>query len=227
MFCRLLKDISNGLREMHETGFVHCDVKPGNVLIDEDEKGLFAVLSDFGISRVVTSTVLLVEAFKLANNDGMSVAYASPEALKRLYQEEEQASVNVEELKANDVYSYSMVTYELITQQCPWPKELSYQDVVKRVLRGERPEIPAALKQKCSNDNILNGIVEIMIQCWSENQMNRLQMKWVAEILEQLSLIVEPDNGSPTINQDTIEQHGQSLATLNQDTVCAEQQQIN
>lgn len=199
MFCQLLRDISCGLREMHESGFVHCDIKPGNVLIDQDEKGLlFAVLSDFGISRVVTNSVLLVKAFKLAKNDGMSVAYASPEALKRIEQSEnEETSVNEDELKASDVYSYSMVTYELITQQCPWPKQLGYVEVVKRVLRGERPKLSEDLQSRRQSDKILNGIVETMIQCWSENQLNRLQMKWVAEILDQLTLMQDDDR--PTI----------------------------
>lgn len=61
---RITHDVGTGLKEMHEAGFAHCDIKPANILIDEDESGMFAVLSDFGISRIVSANSLaIVDAF--------------------------------------------------------------------------------------------------------------------------------------------------------------------
>lgn len=185
--CFLLRDVAVALREMHESGFVHCDIKPANILIDQTpERGVFAVLSDFGISRVLVTTVLLVQAFQVANNDGASVAYAAPEVLRRANKDESE-TINEDELKASDVYSYSMVAFELVTKQCPWPKSMHAIEVIKAVLRNERPKIPDSIQQSRIGDAILDGIMGVMEQCWSVNPMDRLQMKWVAEIFEQLT----------------------------------------
>lgn len=43
----ILRDASAGLMNMHEAGFVHCDIKDGNMLLMSDGR---IVLCDFGIS---------------------------------------------------------------------------------------------------------------------------------------------------------------------------------
>ena len=48
-------DIAKGLVELHKLGVMCADLKPDNVLIDEDVGD--AVISDFGISSVVTGTL--------------------------------------------------------------------------------------------------------------------------------------------------------------------------
>ena len=53
---------------MHGMGLAHCDVKLANVLLDINTKKhqLVVVVSDFGISRVVTNEKLKVEAFEIS-----------------------------------------------------------------------------------------------------------------------------------------------------------------
>jgi serine/threonine protein kinase len=45
----LFEEVANGLRHLHSKGVLHCDLKPANVLLDEDEKPR---LADFGQSRL-------------------------------------------------------------------------------------------------------------------------------------------------------------------------------
>ncbi len=45
---RLLKELLSGLEEMHKAGFVHRDIKPGNIMLRENGA---AVLLDFGAAR--------------------------------------------------------------------------------------------------------------------------------------------------------------------------------
>jgi serine/threonine protein kinase len=48
-------DIVKGLVELHRLGVIAADLKPDNVLIDEELGD--AIIADFGISSVVTTTI--------------------------------------------------------------------------------------------------------------------------------------------------------------------------
>jgi tetratricopeptide (TPR) repeat protein/tRNA A-37 threonylcarbamoyl transferase component Bud32 len=50
---RLAQQIAEGLQAAHEAGVVHRDLKPGNIMVDEDDD---AVIMDFGIARSVSSS---------------------------------------------------------------------------------------------------------------------------------------------------------------------------
>jgi serine/threonine protein kinase len=155
-------------------------------LLDEDEAGLFAVLADFGISRVVSSTVVMVRGFEKANIDGVSVAYAAPEILRRIAGASTPVDDNaVDELKAGDVYSFAMVAFECITGLFPWPNK-NVKDVIGCVLRGDRPQVPPHISPRIEADSKLSGLYDLVTQCWSDDPTSRLQTRWVVEILQTI-----------------------------------------
>ena len=45
---RIIEQVAKALQAAHKIGLVHRDVKPSNILLDEDD---FAYLIDFGIAR--------------------------------------------------------------------------------------------------------------------------------------------------------------------------------
>ncbi|KAI3650434.1 hypothetical protein MP228_003915 [Amoeboaphelidium protococcarum] len=187
----LMKDIATGIKEMHDSGFAHCDIKSANILIDEDEKSLYAVLSDFGISRIVNTNVPIVDAFQMSKVDGVSVAYAAPEVLRRVANPQDSSvrdseSSYAEQIKATDVYSFAMVAYELVTRRLPWPRSMTAKQILKAVIGGERPALTEEVLLLKQTDAKIRGLCEIMVQCWVDEPQSRLQMKWVLEILEQV-----------------------------------------
>lgn len=52
---RIVEQVAKALHAAHKVGLVHRDVKPSNVLLDEDD---FAYLIDFGIARGTDQTGL-------------------------------------------------------------------------------------------------------------------------------------------------------------------------
>lgn len=103
----LVADIAEGLAHAHENGIVHRDVKPHNILIDED---LTPRLTDFGLAHRPPSS---------ESSDGVSHSgdqlgtphYMSPEMLR----------VGATEVDGRtDVYSLGVTLYELLTLRLPF-----------------------------------------------------------------------------------------------------------
>jgi serine/threonine protein kinase len=114
---RVLLNITNGLKSMHDLLIAHCDIKPQNVLLDRVESKLVGMLTDFGIANVLSDSLVEVKAFKIANLKGLSVSYASPETFVRL-KNSLPDKPNV--VKAGDVYSIGIVIHEMLRRRLPW-----------------------------------------------------------------------------------------------------------
>lgn len=119
MVAHFMLDISRGLMCMHARWLIHCDIKPQNVLIDRDEANgiYFCVLTDFGITNIVSDKVLAAKTFKVANLRGMSSRYAAPECFKR-FRERKNDSPKV--MAAGDIFAFSILLLECLTRKMPW-----------------------------------------------------------------------------------------------------------
>jgi serine/threonine-protein kinase len=116
----ILSDIGSALDYAHRQGVVHRDVKPGNIMIDEEG---FAVITDFGIARAAQSDSL--------TRSGTTVgtpSYLSPEACSG-----EQVG------PAADQYSLGIVGYEMITGALPFAADSSLGMMYAQVHSPPRP----------------------------------------------------------------------------------------
>jgi eukaryotic-like serine/threonine-protein kinase len=125
-------EIARALSAAHGRGIVHRDVKPQNVLVDEEGS---AKVTDFGIARSIDDTGLTADGRVLGTTD-----YVSPEqALGH--------DVNGQ----SDIYSLGIVLYEMLTGDVPFHGENQVSVAMKHVreelpdVSKRRPEVSAGL----------------------------------------------------------------------------------
>jgi hypothetical protein len=127
-------EIGRALEAAHERQLVHRDVKPQNVLIDEEGR---AKVTDFGIAR---SLELEAHQLTAAGRVVGTTDYVSPEQ-----------ALGQEVTGQSDVYSLGIVLYEMLTGEVPFKGESSVSVAMKHVREGlpdvqrRRPEVSAAL----------------------------------------------------------------------------------
>ncbi|MBB5158521.1 serine/threonine-protein kinase [Saccharopolyspora phatthalungensis] len=99
---RLGAQLAGALEAVHARGIVHRDIKPGNVLVTDDDR---AKLGDFGISRVVHGEVTLTDTGLLTGTPG----YVAPEVAN-----------GEEPTKASDVFSLGATLFAAVEGVSPF-----------------------------------------------------------------------------------------------------------
>jgi beta-lactam-binding protein with PASTA domain len=116
--------ILKALRYAHKRGLVHRDIKPQNVILDDEGQ---AKVADFGIARAGPSD--MTEAGAMLG----TVQYLSPE----------QAQGQPVSARS-DLYSVGIVLYEMLTGRLPFDGEAPVSIALKQV--SERPVPPSQLR---------------------------------------------------------------------------------
>ncbi|PKA59123.1 Mitogen-activated protein kinase kinase kinase 3 [Apostasia shenzhenica] len=115
------REIAAGLGYLHGRGLVHCDVKPGNVLIGSDGR---AKIGDLGCARWVSAGEKEIRGTPM---------YMAPETARG----EEQGT-------PADIWALGCTVIEMATGLPPWPEVANAWTGIRRIgFSGEAPEIPA------------------------------------------------------------------------------------
>jgi serine/threonine-protein kinase len=99
----LLRQIAEGLKAVHDAGFIHRDMCPRNVMVDT-EQGTLKII-DFGL------TVPAKPEFMQPGNRTGNPNYMAPEIVRR--QQTDQRL---------DVFAFGVTAYEIMTNNIPWSR---------------------------------------------------------------------------------------------------------
>jgi hypothetical protein len=130
----LLEKVARAVQYAHDQGVIHRDLKPGNILVDQDGA---PHLLDFGLSRDLESPSELTRSGAFFGTP----SYAAPE----------QAEGRIRELDARaDIYSLGAILYEVLTGEVPF-SGASIPEILRKVSVEEppTPKGPADLRTVC------------------------------------------------------------------------------
>ncbi|MER1999670.1 MAG: Stk1 family PASTA domain-containing Ser/Thr kinase, partial [Lysinibacillus sp.] len=118
---QIMKQLTSAMAHAHENGIIHRDIKPQNVLMNEDGS---VKVADFGIATSLNATGLTQ-----TNSVMGTVHYLSPE----------QARGGIA-TKRSDIYSLGIVMYEMLTGELPFSGESAVSIALKH-LQSETPSV--------------------------------------------------------------------------------------
>jgi tRNA A-37 threonylcarbamoyl transferase component Bud32 len=149
---QMLTDVAVAVSHLRNHSIVHGDIKTSNVLVFKDNR---AKLCDFGLATVYSS----VRASSRQRDPQLcgTPGYMAPEIL------EGETAITF----SSDVYSYSMVMYEMITNRLPY-SGMQQRVIDMQVLLGLRPAV--------ADDSIVVGcsvFKPLMEQCWQRIPQER------------------------------------------------------
>lgn len=150
--------IAQALKSAHDSGIVHRDIKPQNILIDK--YGLCKV-TDFGIARVSSNATITYTSSILG-----TVHYISPE----------QAKGKIVDLKS-DLYSLGAVMYEMATGRVPFDADNSVGIAVMHI--QDDPIPPREI-----NPNLSKHLNYIIMKLLKKDPTERFQN--ATELIEAL-----------------------------------------
>jgi serine/threonine protein kinase len=146
----LIAKVARTVHYAHEHGILHRDIKPGNILLDQEGE---PHLTDFGLARLVESESSITQTLDVLGTP----SYMAPE----------QAVGNNSAITgATDVYGLGAVLYQLLTGQPPFAGGATYETI--KLLLDTEPRNPRVLSPKVDRD-----LSTICLKCLEKDPKRR------------------------------------------------------
>ena len=148
---RIGADLAQAVQSLHSQDAIHLDIKPENILIDDQGK---LTLIDFGLSHHARFPDLLAEEMRKGIG---SAPYISPEQV-----------IGIRSDYRSDIFSIGVIMYELLTGELPFGNPQTMSGLRKRMWAQAFP--PRAIRKE-----IPRWLQEIVLRCLEPRAADRYQ----------------------------------------------------
>uniref|UniRef100_U9THV9 Protein kinase domain-containing protein n=1 Tax=Rhizophagus irregularis (strain DAOM 181602 / DAOM 197198 / MUCL 43194) TaxID=747089 RepID=U9THV9_RHIID len=154
---RILKNIAEGIKEIHSKNIIHQDIHSENILTKDFDR---AKITDLGLSKFVSRDEKKENVYKVYGN----LPYIAPEVLrgKRYTQNA-------------DIYAFGIIINEVFTGERPFHDVIDDNLMLDICKNGLRPKI---------GKNTPKSLVHLLNKCWDATPSNR---PTVDEIIQKLN----------------------------------------
>ncbi|PHT80723.1 hypothetical protein T459_13738 [Capsicum annuum] len=174
-------DAAMGIEYLHHgyiTPIVHCDLKPANILLDDD---MMAHVGDFGISKILAVSKSMAYTVTLG-----TLGYIAPE-----YGLEGIVSTS------GDVYSYGIMLMEVLTKRRPtdeeiWNENRDLRKWITQSISGSMVDViddklfPEEEKITSKSEICIASMIELALDCTKETPESRITMEDVVKRLNKI-----------------------------------------
>lgn len=169
---QIISQIGGALEFAHSRGFIHRDVKPSNILLDESGN---CMLMDFGIAKIIEGSKVFTQTGGILGTP----AYMSPEQ-----------GTGKEIDHRSDIYSLGIILYEMVTGKTPFEAETPVAVIFKHVHDPLPP--PSTIVPDLPED-----IERVILKSLVKDPEERFQT--VRDMIDALSTAVSTSLQEPTV----------------------------
>lgn len=131
---KLIRDIVLGVGYLHEEGLLHRDLKPGNILITKNKKGVpTAKISDFGISKDTLSAENITKSFTEMIG---TPHYMAPEQFHK-----KKFGLDGTISSRTDLWAIGVIVYKSLTGKYPFGEGMDDIELVRDAITEKDPDL--------------------------------------------------------------------------------------
>ncbi len=159
--CEIMLQLAQAVQHAHARGVIHRDLKPGNVMLDQEDVNdpknsgtpLTVRITDFGLAQ-------------LESVDGQSLTQTGSPLGTPAYMSPEQARGETRLTAASDIFSLGVICYRMLTGKVPFQKE--HHVATLQAIVNDEPASPRRLNPTLDRD-----VAAICMRCLEKEPHRR------------------------------------------------------